>query len=191
MLIINLMIIVLFICSVILLSGVKIMFKSKYTQVILFLFVTYAPLSSLIEGYKLGYTGISSIIISSILFLLMFIWGYRKNKYTYSIHNVKQNDVINIIEGYLEIKNMKYEVRENEIYLPEFYKTIFVDGLIETSLDCKDIKDMDFYDEFVWNVRVGIKEIKRRSFSVEGMIYLIFVGILYWIRNDFLVGFLK
>mgnify|MGYP006324535199 CR=1 FL=1 len=110
MLIINLMIITLLICSVILLSGVKIMFNPKYARVIMFLFITYTPFSDLIEGYKLGYTGISSIIISSIVFLLIFIWGYRRNKYIYSIHNVKQKDVINIIEGYLEIKNIKYKI---------------------------------------------------------------------------------
>lgn len=191
MLIINLMIITLLICSIILLSGVKIMFIHKYTQVIIFLFITYAPFSNLIEGYKLGYTGISIIIIVGILFLLMFIWGYRRNRHIYSIHNVKQKDVINIIKGYLEIKNIKYEVIEEEIYLPEFYKTIFVNGLIETSLDCRDIKDMDFYDDLIEKVRVGIKEIKRRCFSIEGMLYLIFVGILYWIRTDFLVDFLK
>lgn len=167
------------------------MFNLKYTPVIMFLFITYTPLSNLIEGYKLGYTGISSIIIFSIVFLLIFIWGYRRNKHIYSIHNVKQKDVINIIEGYLEIKNIKYEVREKEIYLPEFYKTIFVNGSIDTSLDCRDIKDMDFYDELVEKVRVGIKEIKRRCFSIEGMLYLVFVGILYWIRTDFLVDFLK
>lgn len=191
MLIINLMIITLLICSVILLSGVKIMFKPKYTRVIMFLFITYTPLSNLIEGYKLGYTGISSVIIISIVFLLIFIWGYRRNKHIYSIYNVKQKDVINIIEGYLEIKNIKYEVRETEIYLPEFYKTIFVNGLIEISLDCRDIKDMDFYYELVAKIRVGTKEIKRRSFSIEGMLYLIFVVILYWIRTNFLVDFLN
>lgn len=185
------MIITLFIYSVILLSGVKIMFSSRYAQVIMFLFIIYAPLSNLIEGYKLGYTGVSSIIISSIVFLLIFILGYRRNKYIYSIHNVKQKDVINIIGRYLEIKNIKYEVREKEIYLPEFYKTISVNGLIETSLDCRDIKDMDFYDELLEKVRAGIKEIKRRYFSIEGMFYLIFAGILYWIRTDFLVNFLK
>ena len=191
MLIINLMIITLLIWSVILLSGVKIMFIPKYTKVIMFLFIAYAPFSNLIEGYKLGYTGISSIIILSIVFLLIFIWGYRRNKHIYSIHNVKQKDVINIIERYLEIKNIKYEVREEEIYLPEFYKTIFVNGLTGISLDCRDIKDMDFYNELVEKVRVGIKEIKRRYFSIEGMFYLIFVGIFYCIRTDFLVGFLK
>ncbi|RDY22467.1 hypothetical protein CHF27_013250, partial [Romboutsia maritimum] len=131
MLIINLMIIILLIYSVILLSGVKIMFKSKYAKAIMSLLIMYNPLSSLIEGYKLGYTGISSVIIVSILFLLIFIWGYRRNKHIYSIHNVKQKYVINIIEGYLEIKNIKYKVSETEIYLPEFYKTIFVDGSIE------------------------------------------------------------
>lgn len=191
MLLINLMIITLLICSVILLSGVKIMFNPRYVQVIMFICITYSPFSTLIEGYKLGYTGISSIIIFIILFLLIFIWGYRRNKHIYSIHNVKKTDVISIIERYLEIKNIKYEVREDEIYLPEFYKTIFIDGLINISLDFKDIKDMDFYNDLVKKIKFGIKEINLRYFPIEGMFYLIFTGILYWIKTDFLVNFLK
>lgn len=191
MLIINLMMITLLIWSVILLSGVKIMFNPRYAQLIMCLFVTYTPLSELIEGYKLGYTSISSIIIFIIVFLLIFIWGYRRNKHIYSIHNVKQKDVINIIERYLEIKNIKCEVRGNEIYLPEFYKVIFVKGLIGISLDCRDIKDMDFYNEMLMEVRVRIKDIKKRYFPIEGMIYLILFGILYWFMTDFLVNFIK
>ena len=188
MLIFDLMIITLLICSIILLSGVKIMFNPRYAQVIMFIFITYSPFSNLIEGYKLGYTGISSIIIFSIVFLLIFIWGYRRNKHIYSIHNVKKTDVINVIKGYLEIKNIKYEVREEEIYLSEFYKTISINGLISLSLDCRDIKDMDFYNDLVYKVKSGIKKIKRRYFPIEGMFYLIFIGILYWIRVDFLVN---
>ncbi|MFR9070387.1 MAG: hypothetical protein ACLVIU_08515, partial [Paraclostridium sp.] len=127
----------------------------------------------------------------SIVFLLIFIWGYRKNKHIYSIHNVKKTDVINIIEEYLEIKNIKYEVREDEIYLPEFYKTILIDSLMSISLDFKDIKDIDFYNDLVKKIKSGIKEIKLRYFPLEGMFYLIFTGILYWIKTDFLVNFLK
>lgn len=153
--------------------------------------ITYTPLSELIEGYKLGDTSISSIIIFCIVFLLIFIWGYRRNKHIYSIHNVKQKDVINIIKRYFKIKNIKYEAKEDEIYLPEAYKSIFVNGSIEIRLDCRNIKDMDFYNELVENVRVGIKKIKRRYFPIEGMLNLIFVGVLYWITNYFLVNFLK
>ncbi len=98
---------------------------------------------------------------------------------------------MNIIEEYLKIKNIKYEARDEEIYLPEYYKTIYANNLIEKSLNLKEIKDMDFYNELVENVRVGIKGIKKRYFPIEGMMYLIFVGIFYWIRTDFLVGFLK
>ena len=175
MLIINLMIITLLIGSVILLSGVKIMFNPKYVQVIMFLFIIYTPFSDLIERYKLGYTSISSIIIFSIVFLLIFILGYRRNKHIYSIYNVKQKDVIKIIEGYLEVKNIKYEVREKEIYLPEFYKTIFVNILIETTLNCRNIKDIYFYNELVEKVRVEIKEIKRRYFPIEVILNSIYI----------------
>ncbi len=81
------------------------MFNPRYAQVIMFIFITYSPFSDLIEGYKLGYTGISSLIIFSIVFLLILIWGYRKNKHIYSIHNVKKTDVINIIEEYIYYLN--------------------------------------------------------------------------------------
>lgn len=193
MLIINLMIAILLIFGVTLLSGVKILAKPKYFQVILFLLIAYTPLSDLIEGYKLGYFGISIIIIFSIIFLLIFIWGYRRNKHTYSIYNVKQNDLINIIKEYLEVTNIKYEVTlDEEIYLPEFYKTIFImDLFTEITLDCRDIKDIDFYDELVEIVRARIKKIKRRSFSIGGLTYLVFAGILYCIKAVFLVDFLK
>ena len=191
MIIIDLMIIMLFIYSIVLLSGVKMMFNPKYFQIILFVVITYNPLTELIEGYKLGYTGIGSIIIFIIVFLSIFIWGYRRNKYIYSIHNVKQEDVMNIIEEYLKIKNIKYEARDEGIHLSECYKTIYVNNLIEKSLDCREIKDMDFYNELVEHVRVEVKGIKKRYFPIEGMINLIFVGIFYWIRTDFLVGFLK
>lgn len=186
MLVINLMIIVLLIYSIVLLSGVKIMFNRRYIQLIISIFIMYNPISSLIEGYKLGYTVISSIIIVTILFLLLFIWGYRRNKYMYLIHNVKKSDVVNIIEKYLETKNIKYEVKDEEIYLPELYKSIFVKGLTGIHLDCIEIKDFDFYNELIDNVKTCIKEIKQRYFSIEGIFYLIFAVSLY-----LLVDFLK
>lgn len=191
MLIINLMMITFLILSVILLSGVKIMLNSKYNQIITFLIIIYTPFSELIEGYKFGYTGIISIIIFVIVFLLIFIWAYRRNKHIYSIYNVKQKDVINIIERYLEMKNIKYEIRENEIQLPELYKIIYVKGLIGIRLDCRDIKDIDLYNDILMEVRAGIKDIKKRYLPIEGMIYLIFVGILYWFKISFLVNFIK
>lgn len=191
MLIINLMIIILFIGSVILLSGVRIMFKPKYLQIIMSLLVIFTPLSSLMEGYKLGYTGIGTIILFCMLLLLIFIWGYRRNIHRYSIHNVKKEELINIIKGYLEAKNIKFEVSEDEVYLSEFGKSVFIDGLLEITLNCREIKDMDFYGEFVEKVKVGIKEIKGIRFSIEGMVDLAFVGVFYWISNVFLVDFLK
>lgn len=191
MIIINLMLITLFIFSLILLSRVKIMFDPKYVQILIFIFVVYTPILNLIEGYKLGYTGISSIIILSIVFLVIFIVGYKRNKHIYSIHNVKQNDVVNIIKEYLEIKNIKYEVVDKEIHLPELCKTILVKGSIEINLDCREIKDMDFYNDLVNEVKVGIKSIKKRYFPIEGILYLILVGFLYWIMAGFLFDFLK
>ena len=183
----DLMIVALFIMSVILLSGVKIMFNSKYFQLIIAIFIMYTPISELIEGYKLRYIDINSIIIISIIFLLIVIGGYRRNKYIYSIHNVKEDDVMNIIEKYLERKNIKYEVRSEEIYFPHICKTIFVRSSMEITLDCRDIKYVDFYNELVEEVRCGIKEIKQRHFSIEGVFYLIFTVFFYWIRVTFLI----
>ena len=186
MIIFDLMIVALFIMSVILLSGVKIMFNSKYFQLIIPIFIMYTPISELIEGYKQNYIDINSVIIISIIFLLIVIWGYRRNKYIYSIHNVKEDDVMNIIEKYLERKNIKYEVRGEEIYFPDICKTIFVRSSIEITLDCRDIKYMDFYNELVEEVRAAIKEVKKRHFSMEGVFYLIFTLFFYWIRVTFL-----
>ena len=187
MIIFDLMIVALFIMSVILLSGIKIMFNSKYFQLIIAIFIMYTPISELIEGYKLKYIDINSIIIINIIPLLIVIWGYRRNKYIYSIHNVKEDDVMNIIEKYLERKNIKYEVRGEEIYFPDICKTIFVrSSIMEITLDCRDIKYVDFYNELVEEVRAGIKEIKQRHFSMEGVFYLIFTVFFYWIRVTFL-----
>ena len=186
MIIFDLMIVALFIMSVILLSGVKIMFNSKYFQLIIPIFIMYTPISELIEGYKQNYIDINSIIIINIVPLLIVICGYRINRYIYSIHNVKEDDVMNIIEKYLERKNIKYEVRGEEIYLPDICKTIFVRSSMEITLNCRDIKYVDFYNELVEEVRAGIKGIKQRHFSMEGIFYLIFTVFFYWIRVTFL-----
>lgn len=191
MLIINLMIILLFIYSIVLLSGVKIINKSNYTRISLFLFIVYTPMVDLIEGYMLGYIGISNVIAFSVLFIAIFIWGYRVNKYLYSIHNVKKDDVIDIITSYLETRSIAYEIREVEIYLPDIYRTIYIKGSTEVILDCKEIKDMDLYHEIIKGVSIGIKEIKRKYFSIQGMTYMALAGVLYWMKIDFLADFLK
>lgn len=186
MIIINLMITAWFIFTCILLSGVKIMYNPKYFQLIIAIFVMYMPISSLIEGYKLGEIGINFVMIMSVIILLAIIWSYKRSKHMYFIHNVKENDVINIIEKYLERKNIKYEVRNEEIYFPDLYKTIFVRHLMQTTLDCKGIKDADFYNELINSVRIGIKEIKQRYFSMEGLFNLVFVLFFCWIGFTFL-----
>lgn len=191
MLAIDLMMIGLLIFSVILLTGAKIMIKNRYIKTIIILPAIYAPFSNLIEGYTLGEFSITPIIIYSIIMLLIFWWGYKSNKHIYSIHNVKQKDIINIIENYLDSKNIKYETTESKIYLTDLCKTIHIDSLTEINLDCRDIKDLDFYNELVENVRLKIKEIKGRRLSLEGLFYLASFGIMYWIREIFLVGFIK
>ena len=143
MIIFDLMLVWLVITTITLLSGAKIMYTPKYSQVIMFIVIMYINLSNLVEGYKLGYIGISSIIAFCIVTLLIFIWGYRKNKYRYSIHNVKEKDVINIIENYLERKNLKYEVKNDEIYLLDIDNNIYVHSLMEITLDCREIKNTD------------------------------------------------
>ena len=191
MIAINLMLVIMFINSVILLSGVKMMFNDRYLQIPSSIIPIYLVISSLIEGYKLGEIGISMIIITSAIFLLILIWGYRRNKYIYSIHNVKQEDVINIIEKYLERQNIKYEINDDEIYLSDTDKSIFVSGFMAVSLDCREIKNLKIYMELVEEVRVGVKKIKQRYFPWEGVYNLIFVGFFYWIKVSFLDHFLK
>ena len=159
MIIFDLMLVWLVITTITLLSGAKIMYNPKYSQVIMFIVVMYINLSNLVEGYKLGYIGISSIVAFCIVTLLIFIWGYRKNKYRYSIHNVKEKDVINIIESYLERKNLKYEVKNDEIYLLDIDNNIYVRSLMEITLD----------------------------FSIEGMFYLVLTLFFFWVRVNFLM----
>ena len=110
MIIFDLMIVILLIISITLLSGVKIMINDKYFQFIFLVFLNCIQLLNLIKGYKLGEIGIITMIAISILFLLLFIWGYKRNTYIYSIHNVKEKDILNIIKKYLERKNIKYEL---------------------------------------------------------------------------------
>lgn len=186
MIIINLMLAVWFIFTCILLSGVKMMYNCKYFQSISTMFIMYIPISSAIEGYRLGEISIKYVIIISIIFLITLIWTYRGRSHTYSIHNVNEDDVINIIENYLERKNIKYEIRSEEIFLPNLYKTIFVRHAMQTVLDCKGIKDTDFYNELIDSVRVGIKKINKRYFSMEGIFNLIFILFFFWIKLTFL-----
>ena len=79
MIIFDLMLVGLVITTITLLSGVKIMYNPKYSQVIMFIVIMYINLSNLVEGYKLGYIGICSIVAICIVTFLFFIWGYRKN----------------------------------------------------------------------------------------------------------------
>ena len=187
MIIIDLMLVVLIIITITLLSGAKIMYNQRYLQVITFIVIMYTPLSKLVEGYKLRYIGISTIIAFCIVMLLIFIWGYRKNKYRYYIHNVKEKDVINIIESYLERKNLKYEVKNDEIYLIDIDSNIYVRSLMEITLDFREIKNTDFCSGIIDEVKMGIKQINQRYFSIEGMLYLVLTLFFFWIRFNFLM----
>lgn len=187
MIIIDLMLVALIIITITLLSGAKIMYNQRYLQVITFIVIMYMPLSKLVEGYKLGYIGISTIIAFCIVMLLIFIWGYRKNKYRYYIHNVKEKDVINIIESYLERKNLKYEVKNDEIYLIDIDSNIYVRSLMEITLDFREIKNTDFCSGIINEVKMGIKQINQRYFSIEGMFYLVLTLFFFWVRFNFLM----
>ena len=187
MIIFDLMLVGLVITTITLLSGAKIMYNQRYLQVITFIVIMYMPLSKLVEGYKLGYIGISTIIAFCIVMLLIFIWGYRKNKYRYYIHNVKEKDVINIIESYLERKNLKYEVKNDEIYLIDIDSNIYVRSLMEITLDFREIKNTDFCSGIINEVKMGIKQINQRYFSIEGMFYLVLTLFFFWVRFNFLM----
>lgn len=185
MIIFDLMIVILLIISITLLSGVKIMINDKYFQFIFLVFLTCIQLLNLIKGYKLGEIGIITMIAISILFLLLFIWGYRRNTYIYSIHNVKEKDILNIIKKYLERKNIKYEVSNEEIYLLDIDKSIYFSSLMKITLDCREIKNTNFYNELLDEIKVEIKEIKQRYFSIEGAFHLFFTLFFFWIRLTF------
>ena len=85
MIIFDLMIVILLIISITLLSGVKIMINDKYFQFIFLVFLNCIQLLNLIKGYKLGEIGIITMIAISILFLLLFIWGYKRI-HTYTLY---------------------------------------------------------------------------------------------------------
>lgn len=185
MIIFDLMIVILLIISITLLSGVKIMINDKYFQFIFLVFLTCIQLLNLIKGYKLGEIGIITMIAISILFLLLFIWGYKRNTYIYSIHNVKEKDILNIIKKYLERKNIKYELSNEEIYLIDIDKSIYFSSLMKITLDCREIKNTNFYNELLDEIKVEIKEIKQRYFSIEGAFHLFFTLFFFWIRLTF------
>ena len=185
MILLNLMILALLIITITLLSGARIMINHIYFQVIITIFILYPNLLDLIEGYKLGYIGISSILAFIILILLFFIWGYRRNKYIYYIHNVEEKDIINIIENYLERKNINYEIKPEEIYLSDTDNNIYIRSLLATTLDYRKIKNNNFYNDLVNEVKIGIKQTKKKYFSMEGVLYLIFTLFLIWVRFTF------
>ena len=186
MILLNLMILALLIITITLLSGARIMINHIYFQVIITIFVLYTNLLNLIEGYKLGYIGISSILAFIILILLFFIWGYRRNKYIYYIHNVEEKDIINIIENYLDRKSINYEIKPEEIYLLDTDNNIYIRSLLATTLDYRKIKNSNFYNDLVNEVKVGIKQTKKIYFSMESILYLILTLFLIWIRFVFI-----
>ena len=190
MIIIDLMLVMLFIVTITLLSGRKIMSNPRVFQTIFTVWVIYSPLSDLIEGYKLGYTGISSIIGFIAIMLAIFIWGYRKNTYRYTIHNVKEDDVINIIVNFLERKNINYKVSTEEIQLLDTYDSIYIRHLTEIILDFKEIKNRDFYNEIIEEVKSEIKKIDKKHLSMDGVLYLVFTLFLLWSRFTFLKIFI-
>ena len=185
MILLNLMILASLIITITLLSGARIMINHIYFQVIITISVLYTNLLNLIEAYKLGYIGISPILAFIILSLLFFIWGYRRNKYIYYIHNVEEKDIINIIENYLERKNINYEIKPEEIYLSDTDNNIYIRSLLATTLDYRKIKNNNFYNDLVNEVKIGIKQTKKKYFSMEGVLYLIFTLFLIWVRFTF------
>ena len=186
MILLNLMILASLIITITLLSGARIMINHIYFQVIITISVLYTNLLNLIEGYKLGYIGISPILAFIILSLLFFIWGYRRNKYIYYIHNVEEQDIINIIENYLERKSINYEIKPEEIYLLDTDNNIYIRSLLATTLDYRKIKNSNFYNDLVNEVKVGIKQTKKIYFSMESILYLILTLFLIWIRFVFI-----
>lgn len=186
MIIIDLMLVVLFIITITLLSGRKIISNPRWIHTILTICAIYSPLSKLIEGYKLGYTGIGSIVAFIAVMIVIFIRGYIKNTYRYTVHNVEEKDIRNIIEGYLKRENISYNLRNKDIYLLDTDNSIYIHSLIETTLDFREIKNKDFYKEIVSEVKTKIKNIEKKYRSIEGLIYLIFTLFLLWIRFTFL-----
>lgn len=134
MIVFDLMLFILIIISIILLSGRKIMCNTKYFQFIISILVISTNISTIIKGYSLGHISID-ILLFLITLIIICLWiEYKKDKYKYTIHNIEQSDVKNIIEEYLKKKNI----------------------------------------------------INKKSFSIEGIFYLVFSLFFLWIRITFL-----
>ena len=133
MLVFDLMLILLIIISITLLSGTKIMCNTKYFQFIISILVISTNLKTILKGYSLGYISIDILLFLLTLIIICFWVGYRKNKYKYSIHNVEQSDITNIIENYLKNKYIKYKIDYNKIYLNDTNNTIYINDDIDVS----------------------------------------------------------
>lgn len=186
MLVFDLMLILLIIISITLLSGTKIMCNTKYFQFIISILVISTNLKTIVKGYSLGYISIDILLFLLTLIIICFWVGYRKDKYKYSIHNVEQSDITNIIENYLKNKYIKYKIDYNKIYLNDTNNTIYINDDIDVTLDFKEIKNTSFLNELINEIKLKIKKINKKSFSIQSIFYLVFSLFFLWIRITFL-----
>lgn len=123
------------------------------------------------------------LVCTLIIFVTMYIFIAISRRETYLIENVKSKNLINIITKFFEEKNINYELGEKEIYLPQYCKTIDVTGNYEIYLNLKEIKKLNFYEELLETIKLRTKSLEKKTFPIYGGVYLIYAGVLYWIKG--------
>ena len=166
--------------SAVIFTGKKLMFKYNYFYTLIFLIIVSGPLNAATKNPDGDYIYIVFILM---IFVPMYLAIVFSRKETYMIENVKSKNFIDIITKYFDDKNIKYEVKEKEIYLPEHCKTIDVKGKYELYVNLKEIKKLSFYEELLEYIKLGIKNTEKKIFPIHGVTYLVYAGVMYWIKG--------
>ena len=47
----------------------------------------------------------------------------------------------------------------------------------------KEIKKLNFYEELLETIKLRTKSLEKKTFPIYGGVYLIYAGVLYWIKG--------
>ncbi|MGL5315704.1 MAG: hypothetical protein ACRC92_20785 [Peptostreptococcaceae bacterium] len=166
--------------SVVIFTGRRMIFKYNYFYTLLFIMIVSGPINIALKNPDGDYTYLLVILM---IFVPMYICIVLTRKETYLLENVKKEKLINIITKFFEDKDIKYEVEGKEIYLPEHNKTIDVKGNYELYLNLREIKKLSFYEELLGTIKFELKNIEKKIFPLYGCVYLIYAGVLYWMKG--------
>lgn len=164
--------------AIVIFTGKRFIFKYNYSHTLLFIMIISGPLNLALYNQEQDYMYLMFIIL---IFIPIYILVAITRKDTYILENVKVSNLIEIITKYLEDENIKYEVKEKKIFLPEHNKTIDIKGNWELILNLKEIAKLSFSKDMLEYIKKEIKSIKQQSFPFNGIVYLIYAGALYWL----------